>query len=138
MHREHKLVYTSVMPIRWGDMDAMGHVNNTIYFRYMEVARLEWFSSFGYDVTNQRDTPILLNTSCTFLSPLTYPGDIRVRTYLGEIGRSSFQTYHDIVRTDEDKVYAEGTGKIVWMNPETGKSMPLPDAVRTLLEKYHG
>ena len=40
-----KLVHTLQMPIRWGDMDAMGHVNNTLYFRYLETARIAWFAT---------------------------------------------------------------------------------------------
>lgn len=42
-----KHVYTVVMPIRWGDMDAMGHVNNTVYFQYLEQARIEWLRRLG-------------------------------------------------------------------------------------------
>jgi acyl-CoA thioester hydrolase len=48
MEHHRKLVYSNQMPIRWGDQDAMGHVNNTVYFRYMEQTRIEWLESFGF------------------------------------------------------------------------------------------
>lgn len=48
MEHKHKLIYATILPVRWGDMDAMNHVNNTVYFRYMEQARIEWLESLGY------------------------------------------------------------------------------------------
>jgi acyl-CoA thioester hydrolase len=63
------------MPIRWGDMDAYGHVNNTVYFRYMEQARVEWLEQHqDLPVRPGGDGPVIINASCTFLVPMTYPG----------------------------------------------------------------
>jgi len=45
-----KLVNELVIPIRWGDMDAMGHVNNTVYFRYLETIRIDWFDKIGFNL----------------------------------------------------------------------------------------
>ena len=42
-----KLVYECTIPMRWGDMDAMGHINNTLYFRYLEIARVDWLHQFN-------------------------------------------------------------------------------------------
>ena len=44
---EFHTVFDMSMPIRWGDMDAFGHVNNTVYFRYMEQVRISWFEQLG-------------------------------------------------------------------------------------------
>ena len=134
MSKAHKLVYTTTMPIRWGDMDAMGHVNNTVYFRYLEQARVEWFAHLGYPINAKQEAPVIINASCTFLMPLTYPGNIVVRMYLGRAGNSSVESYYEILRDDDgdDKVAAEGAAKIVWFNPQTGKSAPLPAQVRAL------
>jgi acyl-CoA thioester hydrolase len=123
------------MPIRWGDMDAMGHVNNTIYFRYMEQARIEWLESLGYGVAVTCDeAPVIVNASCTFIVPFTYPGTVEVRTYVGRPGRSSLQTWHDLTKVGEDTLYAEGAAKMVWTRPSTGKSIPLPEALRRQAE----
>lgn len=134
MEHHHKLIQTSLIPIRWGDMDAMGHVNNTIYFRYMEQNRVEWFESLGYPVGVAQDqAPVIINTSCTFLIPFTYPGTIECRMFAGHVGRSSLTTSHEMRLLGDDRIYAEGTAKIVWMNPATGKSMALPDAIRNVV-----
>ena len=66
-----KLVHTMRMPIRWGDMDAMGHVNNTVYFRYLETARIAWFDQAGCTPDPRGEGPVIVNADCTFLKQLT-------------------------------------------------------------------
>lgn len=135
MEHHRKLLLAARMPIRWGDMDAMGHVNNTVYFRYMEQARVEWIESLGYGVSARLEAaPVIVNASCTFLLPLTYPGTVEVRMYAGHAGRSSFPTYYEMRPVDDERLFAEGAAKIVWMSPASGKSVPLPDSVRALLD----
>ncbi len=131
MDSPRKLIHTSLIPIRWGDMDAMGHVNNTVYFRYMEQTRIEWFEALGFGVgALESEAPVIINASCTFLVPLTYPGTVECRMLAGHPGRSSVPTYHEFRIAGEDTLYAEGAAKIVWMNPTTGKSVVLPEALR--------
>ena len=133
MDHPRKLVFTTLIPIRWGDMDAMGHVNNTVYFRYAEQARIEWMDALGFPAGLVRDeSPVIVNASCTFLLPLTYPGTVEVRMYAGRAGRSSLATYFDMRPLGDERIYAEGAAKIVWTNPASGKSVPLPDAMRRL------
>src|SRR5437016_5892519 len=75
MNPYRKLVHTTRMPIRWGDMDAMGHVNNTVYFRYMEQARIDWVYAFAQGEGQGAyagDGPLIVNARCTFFAPLTY------------------------------------------------------------------
>ncbi|MBC7503317.1 MAG: acyl-CoA thioesterase [Herminiimonas sp.] len=118
------------MPIRWGDMDAMGHVNNTVYFRYFEQARIEWLSSLGFGPDADGEGPVIVNAHCTFLKQLKFPGDIEVRTYIGKIGRSSFETVHEVVRTDDPGIiWAEGGAKVVWVNYAREKSVPLAEHI---------
>lgn len=128
MEQFRQLVLTAVIPIRWGDMDAMGHVNNTVYFRYMEQARVEWIERIGYPIDSQREeAAVVVNASCTFLLPLTYPGQLECRMYVGKPGRSSLPTYYELRKLGADALYAEGAAKMVWMAPATGKSVPLPE-----------
>ena len=56
-----KQVFEMTIPIRWGDMDAMNHVNNTTYFRYLEIARIEWFRSIGCMVDPRGEGPVIVN-----------------------------------------------------------------------------
>jgi acyl-CoA thioester hydrolase len=131
---EKKHVHTLCMPIRWGDMDAMGHVNNTVYFRYFEQARIEWFSEIGCQPDPNGEGPVIVNARCTFIRQVTYPGALEVRTYVGLAGRSSFETFVEIRRLDApDILVAEGGAKVVWVDFPKGKSAPLPDRIRAVL-----
>jgi acyl-CoA thioester hydrolase len=136
MEHKRKLIFTTILPIRWGDMDAMGHVNNTVYFRYMEQARIEWFEQLGYNTgQNAQEGPVIVNASCTFLVPLVYPGNVEVRMFIGHPGRSSLPTHYELRLQGEEKLYATGDAKMVWINPASGRSIPLPDNMRSLAEE---
>lgn len=131
---QKKLVHTLRMPIRWGDMDAMGHVNNTVYFRYLEQARIDWFTEVGCGPDGSGEGPVIVNAHCAFLKQLKYPGEIEVRTYVGPAGRSSFETIQEIRRVDQpDVLAAAGGAKVVWVNYALEKSVPLPERVLRLL-----
>ncbi len=131
---ERKLVHTTQIPIRWGDMDAMGHVNNTVYFRYAEQGRIEWMASLGLLAGNREGSPVIINASCSFLIPFTYPGTVELSTYLEKPGRSSVVSHFEMRLFGEDRLYAEGAAKIVWTDAATGKSIPLPETMRRLAE----
>jgi acyl-CoA thioester hydrolase len=132
---EHKkLTHQMVIPIRWGDMDAMGHVNNTLYFRYMEIVRIEWLHSLGGAPDPKGTGPVIVNAFCNFLKQLEYPGDILAKHYVAKPGRTSFETYITLERTDAPGViYASGGAKTVWVDFPAGKSVPLPDWLRAVL-----
>jgi acyl-CoA thioester hydrolase len=127
-HKPRLLVHTSRQTIRWSDMDMLGHVNNTSYFRYMEQARIEWMYSLHAGKLAYNGTgSVIVNASCTFLAPLVYPGDIEVRMHLGDPGRTSVGSYYEIAM--QGKKHAEGAARIVWVNLASGRSIPLPEAV---------
>lgn len=126
-----RLVHTSRQVVRWGDMDYYGHVNNTVYFRYFEQARVEWLEEAGFVVSPQAETgAVIINASCTFLIPVNYPATVQVNVYAGEPGRSSVMTWYELYLEGDDRLYAEGAAKVVWMEPRSGKSVPIPDTLR--------
>ena len=132
---QKKLVHEMTIPIRWGDMDAMGHVNNTIYFRYFEIVRLDWIFKMTGNPTLAGQGPVIVNAFCSFLRQLEFPGDLLARQYVAHPGRSSFDTYLTLERTDQPGViWAEGGAKTVWTDYAARKSVPLPDWFRALLE----
>jgi acyl-CoA thioester hydrolase len=132
-HRPRLLVHTARWPMRWGDMDALGHVNNTTYFRYMEQARIEWLETMFAGPDALTPLPIVIvNASCTFLAPLVYPGEVEVRLSLGDPGRTSVGSFYDI-RMNGD-THAEGAAKIVWLDRATGRPAPLPAAIARPLQ----
>ena len=131
---EKKLVHEMVMPVRWGDMDAMGHVNNTIYFRYMEIVRIEWLLGVGVAPHTQGVGTVIVNAFCNFLRQIEYPGELLARLYVAHPGRTSFDTYVTLERTDRPgELYAEGGSKTVWVDVKAQKSAPLPDWLRQLV-----
>lgn len=134
MEEQRKLIHVTRVPIRWGDMDAYGHVNNTVYFRYMEQARVEWLEEQGVTIGPVGEAPVIINASCTFLAPMNYPGTVEVRTYIGQLGRSSIPTYVEMRLEGEETLYAEGAAKVVWMDTRSGRSVPIPERVRAALE----
>ena len=129
-----KLTYQMVIPIRWGDMDAMGHVNNTLYFRYLETIRIEWLHSLGTTLKPEGEGFVIVNAFCNFIRQLEYPGDVRARHYVGSVGRSSFDTFVTLERDDEPGVLdATGGATTVWLDFPAKKTLPLPDWLRAIL-----
>ena len=129
-----KLVYEMSIPIRWGDMDAMGHVNNTIYFRYLEIARLEWLRSIGIALDPRGEGLVIINAFCTFHRQFEFPGDILVKMYVSDPGRSSFESWATMERSDQPgTIYASGGATTVWVDFPAQKSLPLPDWLKAIL-----
>ena len=130
-----KLTFEMVIPIRWGDMDAMGHVNNAMYFRYLEVVRIEWLYRVSGPPNLGGEGYVIANAFCNFLRQLEYPGEVLAKHYVANPGRSSFDTFITLERGDEPGVLcASGGATVVWMNLAQGRSAPLPQALRRLLE----
>ena len=89
-------------------MDAMGHVNNTLYFRYMEIVRIDWLHGVGGPPDMNGEGFVIVNAFCNFIRQLEYPGDVLAKHYVANAGRSSFDTYVTLERTDEPGViYAD-------------------------------
>ena len=134
---DKKLVHVMRQAIRWGDMDVLGHVNNTVYFRYMESGRIAFLEEAVGEFSLQGEGPVIVTAYCSFIRQLKYPGEIEVRTYAGPPGRSSFEVTHEIRLVDgngeANVVHAEGGGKVVWIDFQKEKSVPLPEHLKALL-----
>jgi acyl-CoA thioester hydrolase len=129
-----KLVYESIIPIRWGDMDAMGHVNNTNYFRYMETSRIDWCRSIGCMPEQTGQGPVIVNAYCSFIKQLRYPGDVRVKHHVTTVGKTSFDTFIMMERTDDPgTLWAEGGARMVWIDFTDNGALPLPDWLRAII-----
>ena len=129
-----KLVYEMSIPIRWGDMDAMNHLNNTTYFRYMETCRIDWVRSTGASMDPQGEGVVIINAFCNFYRQLEYPGDVLVKMYASDPGSSSFETWVTMERADTPGLLnATGGATTVWVDYKAQKSRPLPDWLRALV-----
>ena len=129
-----KLVHTMDISIRWGDMDAMGHVNNTVYFRYLETARIEWMRSVGCNPDPSGQGPVILNAFCNFYKQLEYPGDVRVKIYVSDPARTTFETWGTMERSEQPGVVsAAGGATVVWVDFPSQKAMDLPQWMRDIV-----
>ena len=132
---QKKLVHEIVIPMRWGDMDAMGHMNNTVYFRYMETARIEWIVSLGIAPNPQGEGIVIVNAFCNFIRQFEYPADILVRTYVSHPGRSSFDTWVTMAHANApDVLCATGGATMVWLDFPKQRSMALPERLRRIFD----
>ena len=130
-----KLVHQMLVPIRWGDMDGMNHVNNTLYFRYLEIARIDWARSIGCQPNPDGEGIVIVNAFCNFYRQLEYPGDVVVKMYVSDPAGSSFESWGTMERADNPGViYAAGGATTVWVDFKAQKSRPLPDWLRKHLE----
>lgn len=129
-----KQVYELVIPIRWGDMDAMGHLNNTLYFRYMESVRIDWFHSIGVDFSPLGVGPVIVNAFCNFYKQLEYPGDVLARMHVSDPARTTFESWCTLERVDQPGVvYAAGGATTIWVDFPKQKAVNLPDWIRELV-----
>jgi acyl-CoA thioester hydrolase len=132
---EHKkLVYECIIPIRWGDMDAMRHLNNTSYFRFMETCRIDWFQSLRAIPDPSGEGIVIVNAFCNFYRQLEYPGSVLTRMYASDPARTTFETWVTMARTDApDTVCAAGGATTIWVDFPTQRAKALPDWLRELV-----
>ena len=129
-----RLLHSLKLQVRWGDMDALGHVNNAEYLRYFEQSRIVWLEALGYPTNGEGDGPILAKATVTYLKPIVYPSEIEVRLFVTRVGNTSFTCGADIVNgRDATERFTEGEFVIVWVDYAAGKSVSLPDKLRAVL-----
>jgi len=133
MSHDRRLGHVERIPIRWGDMDAMGHVNNTVYFRYMEQTRIGWFDALLPRAARAGHGIVIVSTACHFRRAMTYPGTVEVRLYVGAPGASSIPTFYELRVDDDPAPYATGEAVVVFIDAAKGKPVRIPDALRARL-----
>src|SRR5699024_5859856 len=117
--------------IRWGDMDAFGHVNNVQFFRYLEGARVAYSSEVvGGIMKAEGESVILADQRCSFLRQLIWPDELDVYTRTARIGRTSIHLAQIICRADTSEIVATGAGVMVWFDFQSQKPAWVPDALR--------
>jgi len=131
---QKKLVYEMAIPVRWGDMDAMGHLNNGTYFRYMETARIDWMRSIGFQPDPKGEGMVIVNAFCNFYRQIEYPGDVLLRMYVSDPARTTFESWATMARAEAPEVIcAAGGATTIWVDFPAQKAKPLPGWLRTLV-----
>lgn len=117
------------IPVQWGDMDAFNHVNNAMYFKYFESARIAYFNKLGVMEADSKDNiaPILAETSCRFKYPLNFPDTILVGASIIENHSHGFLMEYGVYSKQLEKITSVGTGRIVMLNYATHEKVKVND-----------
>ncbi|MGO9915241.1 MAG: acyl-CoA thioesterase [Isosphaeraceae bacterium] len=128
------------IPVQWGDQDAFGHVNNTIYLRWFESARIVYLERVGMMELHEAENvgPILAAVACDYRRPVTYPDTVLVGARVTRIGRSSFGMEHAAASRGHGVIAAEGKSTLVVFDYHKEKSHPIPQALRQAIEALEG
>lgn len=123
---------TVELPVQWGEMDSYRHVNNAVYFRWFESARMEYFRVIGWDAVEAATGigPILHSTAARFRSPLEFPDVVRVSAGVAEVGPDRFTMRYRVESREREALAAEGSGVVVAFDYRTGAKAALPEIVR--------
>lgn len=128
------LLFAIAIPTRWGDEDRYGHINNVVYFRYFEEARVQWLRNLGdyaVPVDGRETGPVVVEVAATYLQPLHYPATVIVKAYVRKLGTSSLILDHELVTSEHpDTIYTRGHVAIVWVDHRSNQAIPLPAALR--------
>jgi acyl-CoA thioester hydrolase len=123
-------VHRIEVAVRWGDLDAFGHANNTCFHRYIEEARVLWFRALSTDWANEAAAPILAAATVNYRRPIGWPETVVVELTAERVGGKSVTLGHRLSSaTQADVLYADGTTVLVWVD-RNGATLTLPDAVR--------
>jgi acyl-CoA thioester hydrolase len=128
------------LDVAWGDMDSYSHVNNVVYFRYFEHARIAYLDRIGW-LASMRETglgPIVASTSARFRKALSYPDHIQVGARLSDRLPDRITLEHRIAGVREGTVVCEGQVVVVSYNYRAGAKAPIPDAIGRAIEELEG
>ena len=118
--------------VAWGDMDSYAHVNNVVYFRYFESARIAYFERVDAMGEMERSGcgPILAETRCRFRAPLQYPDRVAVGARVSQVSDDRFTMQYALASTKAGRIAAEGDGIVVWYDYRAQGKTKLPASLR--------
>jgi len=124
--------------VAWGDMDANSHVNNVMYFRYIESGRIWYFHELGFSREQRQSSvgPILAWADCRFRIPLSFPDTISIGARIVDLQDDRFTMQTVIVSHAHKRVAAEGQQRLVSYDYDKNEKAPLPDSFRRRIEEF--
>lgn len=141
MKEKHELIarcpVVLELTVQWGEMDAYGHVNNAMFFRYFESARMEFLIKCGFVESHLKDRigAILHSTQARFRQPLFYPDTIQIGASATEVKEDRFTMTYTVISLTRNVVIAEGSGIIVSFDYAAGNKTKLPFSVLEKIQK---
>ena len=124
--------------VHWGEMDALGHVNNSVYFRYAESARIEYFKALNIELPafEKRAGPILAHVECQFLMPVEYPDTLLVSSSVQHIGSTSLKMLHDMYSETQQQIVARAQDVLVLFDFSLGQKIVITDELRASIKAF--
>lgn len=128
------------LPVQWGDQDAFGHVNNTVYLRWFESARIAYGNRAGLSqmMESQQIGPILAAVGCNYRKQLTFPDTVYIGARITRIGRTSLTMEHCVISEALRARAADGDSTVVVFDYAANKPTPMPDVLRKAIEQIEG
>ena len=128
------------VPVLWGDQDAFGHVNNVVYLRWCETARVDYLGRIGLwqMIAEQGVGPIVASISCDYRKPINYPDEIHAGARVTRIGNSSFKMDHVVVSRETNAVVAQVSSTLVVYDYRANKPVPVPGHIRAAIAGLEG
>ncbi len=118
--------------LRWRDLDAFQHVNNSTFMTYLEEARIRWFESLGEPWMSETFAPLVAAVQMNYRLPIPYPARVVVELFADRVGSTSVTVGHRIASDDGTVLYADGHVVMVWIDRASGRPTPLPEGVRRI------
>jgi acyl-CoA thioester hydrolase len=136
--RDYPVVFS--LPVQWGDQDAFGHVNNIVYFRWFESARIAYIRDAGisYSQGGTGIGPILATINCHFRKPVNFPDTVHIGARISRLGNSSMTIDHAVYSEAQDQLVADGDSVVVLFDYTSARPHRIPDEMRQLLESFEG
>ena len=129
---EPPLLFSAALTVRWRDLDAFNHVNNSVFLTYLEETRLQWLKDVPGPWFDAHAMPVLAASTLNYRRPIEWPAQLHVELRCTRVGGSSLTLAHRIVdAADASRLYCDGDVTLVWMDPSNGRSVPLPQAIRS-------
>lgn len=124
------------LSVRWRDLDAFNHVNNSQFLSYLEEARLRWMTRIPGQWMDENVAPVVAAAHINYRRPIEWPNKIVVELFIARLGSTSLTIGHRIIAGgDADVLYADGDVVMVWIHKHDGKPAALPEVVRAACEK---
>ena len=129
---EQQVLIRMPIELRWRDLDAFNHDNNSTFMTYLEEARIRWFDTVGEAWVTDETAPLLAAVQMNYKVPIPYPSKIVVELLVDRLGNSTVTIGHRIVSEDGATLHADGHVVMVWIDPSSGRPIPLPDSIRAM------
>ena len=119
--------------VAWGDMDAFGHVNNVMYYRYIESARLLYLERLN--ILMGALVTVVATNQCRYLKPVVYPDQLKIGTRIDEIGRTSFKMSYILWSEQQQSIVATSEAVLVCINKHSGEKMEIPEDIQKIIRE---